>query len=41
MKRVNHSAAFNLDEIPDVSIRPDRELVAIDPAKRDALLEAG
>jgi RNA polymerase sigma factor (TIGR02999 family) len=32
VKRVNHSAAFNLDEIPDVSTGRDRELVAIDDA---------
>jgi len=32
MKRVNHSTAFNLDEIPDVSTGRDRELVAIDDA---------
>jgi RNA polymerase sigma factor (TIGR02999 family) len=32
MKRVNHSTAFNLDEIPDVSKGRDRELVAIDDA---------
>ena len=32
VKRVNHSSAFNLDEIPDVSSRRDRELVAIDDA---------
>jgi RNA polymerase sigma factor (TIGR02999 family) len=32
VKRVNHSTAFNLDEIPDVSARRDRELVAIDDA---------
>jgi RNA polymerase sigma factor (TIGR02999 family) len=31
-KRVNHSSAFNLDEIPDVSSERDRELVAIDDA---------
>ena len=30
VKRVNHSSAFNLDEIPDVSTGRDRELVAID-----------
>jgi RNA polymerase sigma-70 factor, ECF subfamily len=30
VKRVNHSRAFNLDEIPDVSTGRDRELVAID-----------
>ena len=29
MKRVNHSSAFNMDEIPDVSTGRDRELVAI------------
>ena len=32
VKRVNHSTAFNLDEIPDVSTGRDRELVAIDDA---------
>jgi RNA polymerase sigma factor (TIGR02999 family) len=32
VKRVNHSSAFNLDEIPDVSRGRDRELVAIDDA---------
>ena len=32
VKRVNHSSAFNLDEIPDVSTGRDRELVAIDDA---------
>jgi RNA polymerase sigma factor (TIGR02999 family) len=32
LKRVNHSSAFNLDEIPDVSSTRDRELVAIDDA---------
>ena len=32
VKRVNHSCAFNLDEIPDVSTGRDRELVAIDDA---------
>jgi RNA polymerase sigma factor (TIGR02999 family) len=32
VKRVNHSSAFNLDEIPDVSSSRDRELVAIDDA---------
>ena len=32
VKRVNHSSAFNLDEIPDVSSARDRELVAIDDA---------
>ena len=32
VKRVNHSNAFNLDEIPDVSTGRDRELVAIDDA---------
>jgi len=32
VKRVNHSAAFNLDEIPEVSTGRDRELVAIDDA---------
>jgi RNA polymerase sigma factor (TIGR02999 family) len=32
VKRVNHSSAFNLDEIPDVSSGRDRELVAIDDA---------
>lgn len=32
VKRVNHSSAFNLDEIPDVSSTRDRELVAIDDA---------
>jgi RNA polymerase sigma factor (TIGR02999 family) len=32
VKRVNHSSAFNLDEIPDVGIGRDRELVAIDDA---------
>jgi RNA polymerase sigma factor (TIGR02999 family) len=32
VKRVNHSSAFNLDEIPDVSSERDRELVAIDDA---------
>lgn len=32
VKRVNHSAAFDLDEIPDVSTGRDRELVAIDDA---------
>jgi RNA polymerase sigma-70 factor, ECF subfamily len=32
VKRVNHSTAFNLDEIPDVSSGRDRELVAIDDA---------
>jgi len=32
VKRVNHSAAFNLDAIPDVSTGRDRELVAIDDA---------
>jgi RNA polymerase sigma factor (TIGR02999 family) len=30
VKRVNHSTAFNLDQIPDVSTGRDRELVAID-----------
>ena len=30
VKRVNHSTAFNLDEIADVSTGRDRELVAID-----------
>ena len=30
VKRVNHSSAFNLDEIPDISTGRDRELVAID-----------
>jgi len=34
VKRVNHSAAFNLDEIPDVSTGRDRELVAIDDAMK-------
>jgi len=32
VKRVNHSTAFNLDEIPDVSTGRDGELVAIDDA---------
>jgi RNA polymerase sigma factor (TIGR02999 family) len=32
VKRVNHSSAFNLDELPDVSTNRDRELVAIDDA---------
>ena len=32
MKRVDHSSAFNLDEIPDVGFARDRELVAIDDA---------
>jgi RNA polymerase sigma factor (TIGR02999 family) len=32
VKRVNHSSAFNLDELPDVSTGRDRELVAIDDA---------
>jgi RNA polymerase sigma factor (TIGR02999 family) len=32
VKRVNHSSAFNLDEIPDVSSARDRGLVAIDDA---------
>src|SRR5260370_14116482 len=32
VKRINHSSAFNLDEIPDVSSGRDRELVAIDDA---------
>jgi RNA polymerase sigma-70 factor, ECF subfamily len=32
VKRVNHSSAFNMDEIPDVSTGRDRELVAIDDA---------
>jgi len=32
VKRVTHSTAFNLDEIPDVSTGRDRELVAIDDA---------
>ena len=32
VKRVNHSTAINLDEIPDVSSGRDRELVAIDDA---------
>ena len=32
VKRFNHSSAFNLDEIPDVSTGRDRELVAIDDA---------
>jgi RNA polymerase sigma-70 factor, ECF subfamily len=32
VKRINHSTAFNLDEIPDVSTGRDRELVAIDDA---------
>jgi RNA polymerase sigma factor (TIGR02999 family) len=32
VKRANHSSAFNLDEIPDVSSVRDRELVAIDDA---------
>lgn len=32
VKRANHSTAFNLDEIPDVSTGRDRELVAIDDA---------
>ena len=32
VKRVNHSTAFNLDEIPDVSTGRDHELVAIDDA---------
>jgi RNA polymerase sigma factor (TIGR02999 family) len=32
VKRVNHSSAFNLDKIPDVSTQRDRELVAIDDA---------
>jgi RNA polymerase sigma factor (TIGR02999 family) len=32
VKRVNHSSAFNLDEIPEVSSARDRELVAIDDA---------
>ena len=32
VKRVNHSNAFNLDEIPDVALGRDRELVAIDDA---------
>jgi len=32
VKRVNHSTAFNLDEIADVSTGRDRELVAIDDA---------
>ena len=32
VKCVNHSTAFNLDEIPDVSTGRDRELVAIDDA---------
>ncbi len=32
VKRVNHSNAFNLDEIADVSAGRDRELVAIDDA---------
>jgi RNA polymerase sigma factor (TIGR02999 family) len=31
-QRVNHSSAFNLNEIPDVSSGRDRELVAIDDA---------
>jgi RNA polymerase sigma factor (TIGR02999 family) len=31
-KRINHSSAVNLDEIPDVSSERDRELVAIDDA---------
>jgi len=31
-KRVDHSSAFNLDEVPDVSSERDRELVAIDDA---------
>jgi RNA polymerase sigma factor (TIGR02999 family) len=34
VKRVNHSSAFNLDEIPDVSSVRDREVVAIDDALR-------
>ena len=32
VKRVNHSDALNLDEIPNVSTGRDRELVAIDDA---------
>ena len=32
VKRVNHSTAFNLDEIPDVGLGRGRELVAIDDA---------
>ena len=32
VKRVTHSGAFNLDEIPDVSTGRDRELVEIDDA---------
>ena len=32
MKRVIHSTAFNLDEIPDISVGRDRELVTIDDA---------
>jgi RNA polymerase sigma factor (TIGR02999 family) len=31
-KRVDHSSAFNLDQVPDVSSERDRELVAIDDA---------
>jgi RNA polymerase sigma factor (TIGR02999 family) len=32
VRRVDHSSAFNLDKIPDVSTGRDRELVAIDDA---------
>ena len=38
VKRVNHSTAFNLDEIPDVSTGRDRELVVIDDALRSEIL---